>query len=169
MRLRFTWGARQWAIGGAGRSRTPETERLLRDLLSDPARRGLALRLLGGDLPLHARDDAAERLLRARLRSGAIDLRGERPAIAPPTYEEEDAPPEDLEEAGVAVHWVEVVLVDMEDNPVPGERYRIKTPDGRTREGRLDREGKVRIDGIPSGGACEVTFPDLDEEAWQSA
>jgi hypothetical protein len=32
-------------------------------------------------------------------------------------------------------------------------------------EGTLDKEGKVRVDGIPPG-QCQVSFPDLDKGAW---
>ena len=144
--------------------------RVIAELLRDPARRGHVLRLLGGELPPHVRDDAAERVLLARLRSGAVSLLGrERPLPHLPFQAEEAPPAEDAEAVEVAVHFVEVVLVDMEDTPMPGERYRIKTPDGRTHQGRLDRDGKVRIDGIKGGGPCEVPSPDLDEEAWENA
>ena len=65
--------------------------------------------------------------------------------------------------------WIEIELVDEEDNPVPGEKYRITLPDGKTlAEGRLDDKGFARVDGIDPG-TCKITFPDLDKEAWEKA
>ncbi len=52
----------------------------------------------------------------------------------------------------------------MNDNPVPGERYRIKLPDGTLAEGTLDENGYARVDGFDPG-QCEITFPDMDETA----
>jgi type VI secretion system secreted protein VgrG len=65
--------------------------------------------------------------------------------------------------------WIEIELVDEEDNPVAGERYRVTLPDGETvAEGSLDNNGLARIDGIDPGN-CRITFPELDEEAWEKA
>ena len=63
--------------------------------------------------------------------------------------------------------WIEIELVDDEKNPVPGEAYRITLPDGETvAEGALDEKGFARVDGIDSG-TCQITFPDLDQDAWE--
>lgn len=63
--------------------------------------------------------------------------------------------------------WIEIQLVDEEDNPVPGEVYRIILPDGQTvAEGTLDENGFARVNGIDPG-TCQITFPDLDQEAWE--
>jgi len=62
--------------------------------------------------------------------------------------------------------WIEIELVDEENQPVPGEQYRIELPDGSVVEGSLDSQGKARRDGIPPGN-CKVTFPNLDKEAWE--
>lgn len=64
--------------------------------------------------------------------------------------------------------WIEIVLVDEESKPVPGERYRVTLPDDTVAEGSLDQEGFARLDGIPSGN-CKITFPDLDKDSWQPA
>lgn len=61
--------------------------------------------------------------------------------------------------------WIEIELVDEEDKPIPGERYRIKLPDGSLREGTLDAGGLARVQGILPG-TCQVSFPALDEDAW---
>jgi hypothetical protein len=64
--------------------------------------------------------------------------------------------------------WIEVCLVDMEDNPVGGKHYLIKTPSGAVEEGNLDGSGRVRLNSIDPG-TCVVSFPDLDQEAWERA
>jgi hypothetical protein len=47
-------------------------------------------------------------------------------------------------------------------------RYEVKLSDGAVASGTLDEKGLARIEGIPPGN-CEVTFPDLDGEAWEKA
>lgn len=64
--------------------------------------------------------------------------------------------------------WIEVCLVDMEGHPVGGKHYLIKTPSGAVEEGNLDGSGRVRLNNIDPG-ACTITFPDLDREAWERA
>ena len=61
--------------------------------------------------------------------------------------------------------WIEVQLLDQDQNPVPGEKYHIKLPDSSIMEGTLDSNGKVRFDNIVPGQA-EVTFPDIDSREW---
>ena len=62
--------------------------------------------------------------------------------------------------------WIEIELIDEEDQPVPGEKYKIELPDGSVAEGTLDEKGLARVDGIDSG-TCKITFPELDKEAWE--
>lgn len=64
--------------------------------------------------------------------------------------------------------WIEIVLVDEEDNPVPGEKYEITLPDKTVKKGTLDENGFARVDGIDPG-MCEITFPELDKDAWKRA
>ena len=64
--------------------------------------------------------------------------------------------------------WIEFLLVDQEDKPVPNERYKIKVTDGSVREGRLDEDGRVRINNIDPGN-CMISFPDLDAKDWAAA
>ena len=64
-------------------------------------------------------------------------------------------------------NWIAIELKDEEDNPVPGEYYEVKLPDGSVVSGTLDDKGTARVDGIDPGEA-EVTFPNLDKEAWQN-
>jgi hypothetical protein len=62
--------------------------------------------------------------------------------------------------------WIEVEMVDEENEPVTGERYRVTLPDNSVAEGSLDSEGRARVEGFKPG-SCRITFPDLDGEAWE--
>lgn len=64
--------------------------------------------------------------------------------------------------------WIEVQLIGEDDSPIPGEDYEIELPGGKVMKGKLDDQGTVRFDGLPSG-LCRVTFPNLDKEAWAAA
>ena len=76
--------------------------------------------------------------------------------------------PESEEEAEEKTSWIEIELVDEEDEPVPSEKYEIKLPDGSVAKGTLDGNGFARIEGIDPG-TCEITFPNLDKDAWEKA
>jgi hypothetical protein len=79
---------------------------------------------------------------------------------------EDDAPPpiEPLDS-----HTVVIELVDVDDNPVPFEPYRIKLPDGRVETRTLDRYGRDRITGIREAGQCLVCFHRRDAATWKRA
>lgn len=78
-------------------------------------------------------------------------------------------PPQTKEEKEQKKSWIEIEMVDEEDQPVPGLAYRITLPDGETvAEGTLDPKGFARVEGIEPG-TCKITFPDLDQEAWEKA
>ncbi|MGA3242376.1 MAG: hypothetical protein ABSG03_39525 [Bryobacteraceae bacterium] len=62
--------------------------------------------------------------------------------------------------------WIAIELIGEDDKPIPGIAYRILLTDGTTRDGSLDGEGSARIDGIDPG-TCMVTFPGLDQDAWE--
>lgn len=72
------------------------------------------------------------------------------------------------EPAPVSTTWIEIVLVDDADKPVPGEPYELTLPTGTVVRGSLDSRGTARVDGIPAG-TCQVTFPRLDRKAWNQA
>jgi len=76
-------------------------------------------------------------------------------------------PPEDEEEKEKK-SWIEIEMVDEEDEPVPGEKYKITLPDDSVAEGTLDNNGFARVDGIDPG-TCKITFPELDKDAWEKA
>jgi hypothetical protein len=75
-------------------------------------------------------------------------------------------PPPVVQPCAVAKTWVEFRLVDMEGNPVSGQRYKVTLSDGSIQEGTLDKSGRVHFDGIVSG-TCSISFLDLDKEAWE--
>jgi len=78
-------------------------------------------------------------------------------------------PPQTQAEKEKKPSWIEIKLVDEDNNPVPGEAYRITLPDGQTvAEGTLDDKGFARVDGIDPG-TCKITFPELDQDAWENA
>jgi type VI secretion system secreted protein VgrG len=63
-------------------------------------------------------------------------------------------------------HWIEIELQDEEGNPIPGEAYKITLPDGSTLADRtLDEKGCACVDHIDPG-TCQVSFPNLDQDAW---
>jgi hypothetical protein len=65
--------------------------------------------------------------------------------------------------------WIEIELLDEENRPVAGERYRIILPDGNTiAEGTTDAIGLAAIRAIDPG-ICKITFPDLDKADWKKA
>jgi type VI secretion system secreted protein VgrG len=76
----------------------------------------------------------------------------------PPTEEEKEE----------KTSWIEIELVDEEDQPVAGEKYEITLPDGRVAKGTTDQNGLARIEGIDPGN-CQVSFPKLDKDAWEKA
>ena len=72
-----------------------------------------------------------------------------------------DAAPKVLKSKPADLSFVEIVLQDENGNPVAGESYELKLPDGRVRTGKLDGKGVVRVEGIPMG-ECTIKFPERD-------
>ncbi|OJH38724.1 hypothetical protein BON30_21065 [Cystobacter ferrugineus] len=70
-------------------------------------------------------------------------------------------PREEKKEEKKPTAWVEFELVDSEGEPLAGVGYKLTLPDGSTREGKVDAQGRVRVEGIEPG-ECVVTFPELD-------
>jgi hypothetical protein len=64
--------------------------------------------------------------------------------------------------------FIAIVLLELDDNPVVGERYTITLADGSERTGQLYDHGSARIEGIPAGD-CQISFPDLDGGNWEAA
>lgn len=64
--------------------------------------------------------------------------------------------------------WIELVLVDENDEGIPGEPFEVETPDGSVCAGVTDPDGFARVDHIDPG-TCIITFPRLDKDAWAPA
>ena len=65
-------------------------------------------------------------------------------------------------------HWVEIMLVDDSGQPVTGESFEIKLPDGSIATGTTDEHGKGKVDHIDPG-SVDISFPELDKDAWEPA
>jgi type VI secretion system secreted protein VgrG len=72
----------------------------------------------------------------------------------------------DSEENKEKTAYIAVKLVDEAGEPVPGELCRITFPDGSYTECALDEKGFLRVDHIDPG-TCKITFPNLDQNAWE--
>ncbi len=59
--------------------------------------------------------------------------------------------------------WISLELKDKKGQPMAGERFVLKLPDGGLLPGYLDKGGKRRVGGIPAG-SCEVMFPRIDDD-----
>ena len=64
--------------------------------------------------------------------------------------------------------WVEMEVVDEDGRPMAGIDYTCMMPDGVMRSGKLDKDGKVRFDGIDPGN-CAFMLPSLAPDAWRRA
>ena len=60
-------------------------------------------------------------------------------------------------------HWIEILVQDKEGNPVVGQDYEIRLPNGVLATGATDERGVARIEGIADGGNCQIKFPSLDK------
>jgi hypothetical protein len=60
--------------------------------------------------------------------------------------------------------WIGISLA-VSGQPVPGAAWEVKLPNGETVEGRLDGNGKTRLEGLDPG-QCTVTFPELDRRGF---
>ena len=65
-------------------------------------------------------------------------------------------------------HFIELQLVDESGQPVTGRQFEVKLPDGSYYTGTTDNKGKGRVDNIDPG-SCDISFPDLDQDAWAPA
>jgi hypothetical protein len=61
---------------------------------------------------------------------------------------------------------VVIMMIGEDNKPVTGEKYRVVHADGTVSEGTLNSDGRARIV-ILAGETCRVSFPNLDEDAWE--
>lgn len=64
--------------------------------------------------------------------------------------------------------WIEVQLVDESSKGIAGQTFIVTAPDGCDYSGTTDEQGVGRVDGIDPGSS-DITFPDLDKDAWEPA
>ena len=64
-------------------------------------------------------------------------------------------------------HYIAIELKDEDGNAIAGEYYRVKLPNGDIVSGYLDEEGKAKIENIPEGGECKVSFPGVHGDEWE--
>jgi len=88
------------------------------------------------------------------------------PSPQPGSSQQDSAPKPAVQPCPLAPTWVEFRLVDMEGNPVGDVQYKVTDPDGKVKEGKLGKDGKVRLDGIHQG-TCLISFPELDRDNWE--
>ncbi|MFO7565658.1 MAG: hypothetical protein R6X02_23650 [Enhygromyxa sp.] len=126
-----------------------------------------------GELGLEGLDDdeLAERLAvaieRGRVRA-EFERREPMVSVASP---EPDALEHEAEPSTVGEReddWIEVELIGEDDQGIAGVRCVLTLPDGRTLTRTTDRFGLIRVEGI-AAGECSISFPELDEEAWEPA
>lgn len=86
--------------------------------------------------------------------------------IFPSVTETAAPPPAPVKKEEEKKAWIEIVLVDMDGNPMPGVRYIITPPSGEPKEGYLNEHGQGGYYEIEQG-TCKVSFPDLDKDAWE--
>jgi hypothetical protein len=96
---------------------------------------------------------------------GAVQTKPFQPPPEPNSESEQSTRQESTEEPPKK-SWIEIELVGENGEAIAGERYRITLPDNRVAEGTLDSRGFARVDGFDPG-TCKVTFPELDQEAWE--
>lgn len=84
------------------------------------------------------------------------------------SYTGEESPTPPIEREPAEGHWISLDLKDSEGNPAPGEYFEVTTPSGKVIPGTLDVNGfrKVWVD---EEGECDITFPRLDADEWDSA
>lgn len=158
-------------VGGGTVLAPSEAVRLLATV-SDPSTRVL-IRLLAGSFG--ARRYTWEKECRLRianmLETGRLRLRAiEAASVRVLAKDEQPELEQEREENPISeTHSVIIELVDAEGNPVPGEPFRIKLPDGTVRSLTLDEDGKAHVTGIDHAGTCEVCFHQRDASVWAPA
>lgn len=64
--------------------------------------------------------------------------------------------------------WIVVEAVTADGGPAAGENYDIELPNGKHVTGALDKNGRIRVEGIDPG-TCKVGFPKRDAQDWKKA
>jgi hypothetical protein len=101
-------------------------------------------------------------------RYGSVPIRAHKPGPASASASASSVAGQDASQVK-PTHWISIKLLDADGAPVPGEKYSITLPDGSVSSGTLDANGKARVDGIADDGDCQITFPGLPGQSWDSA
>lgn len=101
-------------------------------------------------------------------RDGVGDVQAAKEAERPQPIAAARPTPAPQPPPALPVSWIEVRLLGEDGQPISDVRYLLTLPDGTRQEGTLDEDGLIRVDGIDAGD-CDVSFPDLDQDAWTSA
>jgi uncharacterized protein len=70
-------------------------------------------------------------------------------------------------QSAASTTFIDLVLTDESGGPVAGAAYEVTTADGRTLRGKLDTQGRARVQGV-GNGPCQVTFPDHPPDLWRA-
>jgi type VI secretion system secreted protein VgrG len=62
--------------------------------------------------------------------------------------------------------WIKLKMVDEEGKPIAGLGYRVTAADGRVASGTLNEKGEAEVKGLDPGSS-KISFPSLDQEAWE--
>jgi hypothetical protein len=81
--------------------------------------------------------------------------------------QDEEAAQEQRDQAAQVeeTHFIELELLDDAGLPVADEAYFVELPDGSTKSGRTDAQGRARVEGVDPGTA-KISFPDLDKKSY---
>ena len=101
----------------------------------------------------------------AKVKAAQVEKKKGKYGAEPAKPHKEPKDEEEAEKEG-KTSWIEIELVGENDEPIPGEKYKITLPDGSVAEGTLDEKGFAREEGFEMG-TCKICFPELDEEAWE--
>lgn len=73
----------------------------------------------------------------------------------------------EVREVATGTHWIDIGLVGEDGRGIPDESFVLKLPNGEELRDRLDKNGRFRVEGIEEPGPCQVSFPNLDRDAWE--
>ncbi|PRP99332.1 Ig-like domain-containing protein [Enhygromyxa salina] len=157
---------------GAGDLLDPDTAtRVIRQLSNPRELSQLRSLVIGGGRRSFEWDAELPRVLATLIRSGRLRVR----RIQADSYRVLGSTPlleavaDAVENQIVETHSVMIELLDADGNPVPGEPFRIKLPDGTVKTSSLDDQGKAHITGIETPGTCQVCFYKRDAAIWAAA
>lgn len=94
----------------------------------------------------------------------------QRRAVIVPVEGVEPIGPSDDDDPADPLTWIAFEVTDAVGQPVAGKSFTLTLPDGSTRDGTLDENGKARLNRIPPG-SCKfsLTDPDNREVAYSGA